>query len=115
MVNKHESRDKFPKKFQTFGSSADPRSVTRKCAHSVISSANPGSSTQKCTHLIEAVDDDDIVVKWSGDGTILTNLEPKVRARAVRQAKDLLGKSNISVMPLIEPVQERAIETESSS
>ena len=101
--------------FQTVGSSTEQGSMARKCAHSVISSANPGSSTRKCTHLIEAADDDDIVVKWSGDGTILTNLEPKMRARAVRQAEDLLGKSNISVMPLIEPVQERAIETESSS
>ena len=65
--------------------------------------------------MIEAEDDDDIVVKWSGDGTILTNLEPKVRARAVRQAEDLLGKSKISGMPLIKPIQERAMETESSS
>ena len=75
---------------------ADPGSVAQKCAHSFISSANPGSLTRKCTHLIEAEDDDGIVVKWSGDGTILTNLEPKVRVRAVRQAEDLLGKLNIS-------------------
>ena len=65
--------------------------------------------------MIDAEDDDDIVVKWSGDGTILTNLEPKVRVRAVRQAEDLLGKLNISCVPLINPVQERAMETESSS
>ena len=77
--------------------------------------ANPGTLSQKFTHLIEAADDDDIVVKWSGDGTILNNLEPKVRARAVRQAEDLLGKSKISGMTSIEPVQERAMETESSS
>ena len=80
-----------------------------------VPSANPGSSTQKYTHLIEAADDDDIVVKWSGDGTILTDLEPKVRARDVRQAEDLLGKSKISGMPSIEPVQEIVMETESLS
>ena len=65
--------------------------------------------------MIEAEDDDDIVVKWSGDGTILTNLEPKVRVRDVRQAEDLIGKSKISCMPLTEPVQERATKTQSSS
>ena len=81
--------------------------MARKCAHSVILSANPGCLTRKFTHLIEAADDDDIVVKWRGDGTILTILEPKVRARDVRQAEDLLGKSKISGMTSIDPVQER--------
>ena len=95
--------------------SADPGSVAQKCAHSVELSANPGSLTQKCTHLIEAADDDDIMVKWNGDGTILTNLEPKVRATAVRQADDFLGKSTFYGMPPIEPVQDRAMETESLS
>ena len=96
-------------------SSADPGSVAQKCAHLVISGDNPGSLTRKCTHLIEAEDDDDIGVKWSRDGMILTNLEPKVRARAVRQAEDLLGKSKNSCILLIKRVQERAMETESSS
>ena len=41
--------------------SADPGSVAQKCV--VTTSANPGSLTQECTHLIEAADDDDIVVK----------------------------------------------------
>ena len=100
--------------FQTVGSSTDQGSMARKCAHSVISSANPGSSTRKCTHLIEAEDEDDIVMKWSRDGNILTNLEPKVRARDVRQAEDLLGMSESSGVSSIEQI-ERAIETGSLS
>ena len=63
--------------------------------------------------MIEAEDDDDIVVKLIGDRTILTNLEPKLRVRDVRQAEDLLGKSKISGMSSMEPVQKRAMKTES--
>ena len=51
-----------------------------------------------------------MIILWS-----LTSLEMKVRARTVRQAEDLLDKSKITGMPSIEPVQERAMEAESSS
>ena len=77
MVNERESRDEVPDMCSMVRLSADPGSVAKKCAHSVRSSANPGSLTRKCTHLIEAADDDDIVVKWSGDGKIVTNLKPR--------------------------------------
>ena len=61
------------------------------------------------TNLIQARDDDEIVMKWNEDGTILTNLKPKVKARALRQAEDLLGKLETSGVSSIERV-ERALE-----
>ena len=90
---------------------AKPGSMAQKCV--APSSARPGFLNQKRTHLIEVADDDEIVVKWNEDGSILTNLEPKVRDRALRQAEDLLGELELCGLPSNETT-ERAMEPESS-
>ena len=87
---------------------AKPGSVAQKSV--APSSARPGILNQKRTHLILAADDDEIVVKWNEDGSILTNLEPKVRDRAMRQAEDLLGELELCGLPSNE-TSERATET----
>ena len=45
----------------------------------VVPGASPGARAQKFIHLIEARDDDEIVVKWAVDGTVMTNVDPKAR------------------------------------
>ena len=77
----------------------------------VMAGASPGGGAQKCTHLIEAQDDDEIVVKWADDGTVMTSVDPKARGKAVRQASELLGECGCVLSCPVSQVRERASES----
>ena len=70
-------------------------------------------------NLIEASEDDEIMVSWQGDGRLLTNLETREankqyrrpKKRLVRQPEDMFGKSKHFSLNTAELPQERELET----